>query len=104
MPSNIRFAVAAALLVACDAHRDAHPTADAQRGEALLGVALLHFVNQRRQDARAGGPDGVTDRDGAAIDVDLGGVPAEILVDRAGLRGKRLVGLDQIEIAAAPAR
>src|ERR1700732_2497513 len=34
----------AARLVACNAHRDAHATADAQSGETLLGIALLHFV------------------------------------------------------------
>jgi hypothetical protein len=39
----------------------------------------------------------VTDRNRAAIDVDLGGIPAEVLVDRAGLRGEGLIGLDQIE-------
>ena len=30
-----------------DAHGDAHAAADAQRGEALLGVAALHLVQQR---------------------------------------------------------
>src|SRR5262245_38734933 len=43
------------------------------------------------------------DGDGAAVDVDLVGVPAEVLVDGAGLRRERLVGLDQVEIADAPA-
>ena len=79
-------ASAAVCLVACDAHRDAHAAADAQGGETLLGIALLHFVQQRHQHARAGGADGVADRDRAAVDVDLGRIPAEVLVDRAGLR------------------
>ena len=42
--------------------------------------------------------------DGAAVDVDLGGVPAEVLVDRAGLGGEGLVGLDRFEVVGAPAR
>src|ERR1700760_3375847 len=89
--------------VPCDAHSNTHATADAQRGEALLGVALLHFVEKRHQHARAGGANGMADRDRAAIDVDLAGIPAEVLVDRAGLRRKSLVGLDQVEVADAPA-
>src|ERR1700733_13547110 len=85
-----------------DAHGDAHAAADAERGKALLGVALLHLVQQRHQHARPGGTDRMADRDRAAIDVDLGEIPAEVLVDRAGLRGERLVGLDQIEVPEIP--
>src|SRR6476646_11569834 len=87
------------LLLAFDAHCNTHAAADAERGEALLGIALLHLVEQRHQYAGTGSADGMADRDRAAIDVDLGGIPAQILVDRAGLRGEGLVGLDQIEIA-----
>src|ERR1700726_1602938 len=79
------------------AHRDAHAAADAQRGEALLGVALLHLVKQRHQHAGARRADRMADGNGAAVDVDLAGVPAEVLVDGASLRGERLVGFDQIE-------
>src|SRR5579864_2016329 len=85
------------------AHGDAHAAADAQRGQALLGVAFLHLVEERHQDARSRGADRMADGDCAAIDVDLAGVPAEVLVDRASLRGERFVGLDQIEVADAPA-
>src|SRR6476661_2349437 len=52
-----------------DAERDAHAAADAESGEALLGAAALHFMQQRREHARAGRADRVTDRDGAAVDV-----------------------------------
>ncbi len=75
---------------ALHAHRDTHAVADAQRGEAFLGVAPLHLVEQRHQYARAGGVDRMTK--GAVIDVDLFRVPAEVLVDRADLRSERLVG------------
>src|SRR5664279_5294285 len=55
----------AAGLIACNAHRDAHAPADAQRGEALPGIALLHFMQQRHQHARAGCADRMADRDRA---------------------------------------
>src|SRR5262249_62069742 len=44
----------------------------------------------------------MAERDRPAVDVDLPGVPAEVLVDGAGLRRERLIGLDQIEIAYVP--
>src|ERR1700744_3796633 len=69
--------------VPCNTHSNTHATADAQRGEALLGVALFHLVQQRHQHAGAGSADGMADRDRAAVDVDLGRIPAEVLVDRA---------------------
>src|SRR5438552_1080718 len=46
-------------LVAREAHRDPHPAADAQRRQALFGVALLHLVDERDEDARPRGADRV---------------------------------------------
>src|SRR5437763_2321958 len=83
---------------AFDAHRNSHAAADAQRREALLHAALLHFVEQGHEDARPGCPDRMAQRDRAAIDIDPIGVPAEIAVDRASLRRESLVGLDEVEI------
>src|SRR3954468_24426451 len=65
-----------------DAHRDAHAAADAERREALLGVAPAHLVEERDQDAGARGADRMTDGDCAAVDVHDLGVPAHVLVDR----------------------
>ena len=84
-------------------HGDAHAAADAQRREALLGVPLLHLMQQGDQDARARGADRVADGDRAAVDVHLGGVPAEVLVDRQRLGGEGFVGLDQVEVVGLPA-
>src|SRR5260370_35862936 len=78
--------------VALDAHRDAHAAADAERGETLLGVALLHLVEQRGEHARARGADRMAERDGAAIDVELVRIEAELLADRDGLAAEGLVG------------
>ncbi|MCY1416646.1 hypothetical protein D9M71_321620 [compost metagenome] len=41
--------------------------------------------------------------DGAAVDVDLAGVPAEFLADRQGLCSKGFVGFDQVEVGQLPA-
>jgi hypothetical protein len=65
----------------------------------FFGVALLHFVQQGGQHARAGGADRVADGDGAAVDVHLGRVPGRAPCSpRAGLGGEGLVGFDQVEI------
>src|SRR6267154_486133 len=93
----------ALVLLSLHAHRDAHAAADAERGEALLGIAPLHLVQQRHQHARTGSADRMAERDRAAVDVDLGGIPAEVLVDGASLCGKGLVGLDEIEVLDLPA-
>ena len=69
----------------------------------FLGSAAAHFEEQGVQDACARSADGVANRDRAAIDVHLAGVPAELLVHRAGLRRESLVRLHEIEIARLPA-
>ena len=45
--------------------------AEAEGGYAFLCVAALHLVDERDEDARAAGADGVADGDCAAVDVDL---------------------------------
>src|SRR3546814_4910448 len=65
-----------AALIALDAHGNAHAAADAERGKALLGVALGHLVQQGDQNAGARGADRVAEGDGAAVHVHLRRVPA----------------------------
>jgi hypothetical protein len=60
-------------------------------------------VQQRHQDAAAGRADRVADGDGAAVDVDLAGVPAHFLVDGAGLGGEGFVDLEQVQVGRLPA-
>src|SRR6185437_9963927 len=62
------------------AHRDAHPAADAQAGDPLLRAAPGHFVQQRDEDPAARRADRMADGDRAAVDVDLAGVPAHLVV------------------------
>src|SRR5262245_38642295 len=66
--------------VALDAHGNTHAAADAQRGQAFLCIAALHLEQERIQHPGARGADGVADGDGAAVDVNLLGVPAKPLV------------------------
>src|SRR3974377_2121171 len=70
---------------ALEAHGDPHATTDAQGGEALLGVALLHLVQQRHQDTRPRRTDRMAKCDRTTVDIDFAGIPAQVLVDRAGL-------------------
>src|SRR6185369_3293409 len=83
---------------ALDDHRDALPSADAERRKAERHVALLHRVQQRHEDARAAGTDRMTERDRAAVDVDLGGFDAELGEYAERLRGERLVELPQADV------
>src|SRR5690606_30603691 len=90
-------------LIASDAHGDTHAAADAQRGEALLGAATLHFEKQRIENTSARGTDRVADCNGPAIDVDLVCIPAEALVHRNRLGGEGFIGFDKVEIVVRPA-
>ena len=59
-PPSMRPSRSPSSRLALDAHRDAHAAADAERGEALLGVALLHLVAaaspaRARRRRRSGG-------------------------------------------------
>src|SRR5437764_2767118 len=88
---------------AFDAHRNSHAAADAQRREAFLCIALLHFVEQGHEDARAGRADRMPERNRAAIDVNPVGIPAELAVDGASLCRDSYAGFDEIEILGRPA-
>ena len=69
----------------------------------LLRARALHLVQQGGQDARAGRADRVADGDGAAVDVDLGRIEAQLAHHAERLGGEGLVGLDQVEVADLPA-
>src|SRR5580765_1062384 len=79
--------------LALDREGDTHAAPDTERRQPPLGVALAHLVKQRDQDAAAGGADRVAQRDGAAVHVDLGRVPAHLAIHRDGLRRECFVDL-----------
>src|SRR5271157_2350649 len=69
---------------AFDGQRNAHAAADAQSRETFFGVAATHFMQKGNEDTGARGAYRMADGDGAAVDVDLGRVPAKLAVDRNG--------------------
>src|SRR5580765_3267410 len=81
---------------------DAHAASDTKRSQAALGVALLHFVEQRDEDPAARGADRMAERDRAAVHVDLARIPAHLAIDGDGLGGERLVDLHEIQVLRLP--
>jgi predicted RND superfamily exporter protein len=61
-----------------DDRRDAHAAADAEGHEAGPPVAALELVEEGAEEHRAGRPQGMTEGDGAAVDVDPFGVEIEV--------------------------
>src|SRR6478736_3325353 len=80
-----------------DGHRDRTAATEAERGEAEPAVAPDQFVGERRDDPGATRPDRVTERDRAAVDVDLVPIEPQGTPVGEGLGGERLVDLDQVE-------
>ena len=64
--------------VALEQHRDALAAADAQCHEAELVVLAFHLGEDLGHEDGAGGADGVTERDRAAVRVDLVAVEVEV--------------------------
>src|SRR5574338_1717177 len=84
-----------------DGHGHRSPAAQAEGGEAPATTAPPQLVQQRGQDARPGGADGVAEGDGTAVDVDAIPVEAELVAIGQDLRREGLVDLDQVEIVDA---
>ena len=76
-------------------HSDATP---------LRPAVLLQRVQQRDDDARAGGADRMAERAGAAVHVDLLVRQAEVAHGRHGDDGERLVDLVEVDIARRSSR
>src|SRR5829696_3020342 len=83
---------------ALDDDRRGHTAGGAHRHQPSLEVAPFQFVQHRADQDRAGRPDGVAERDRAAIDVDLLTVELEIPDELFGDDRKRLVDLEQADI------
>src|SRR5258706_15176110 len=81
--------------------RDALPAADAQGGKRALAVTLMQAVPRGQRQPRTRHAERMTERNGAAVRIDVLGVigESELAQHRQRLRGERLVELDQIEIA-----
>ena len=77
--------------------------ADAEGGDAASQILRFERMQQRDDQAGAGGADGMAERAGAAIDVELLARDAEIALRRHRHHGEGFVDLEQIDIADAPA-
>ncbi len=72
-----------------------------------METALLERIEKRHQDARPGAADGVSQSDGAPVDVDTAPVPALLLQLAAvgeGLGSKGLVDLEEVVVGERRAR
>src|SRR6516164_1707198 len=80
------------------------PAADAQRSNAALQIMRLKRMQQRDDEACARRADGMAKRARPAIDVQLLAGNAEVALSRNGHHCERLLDLEQIDVADAPAR
>src|ERR1700687_293692 len=87
-----------------DDGRGAHAAADAQRDQRGRFVGALELVEHGTENHRTGGAERMAERDGAAIDIDLGVVDVEGLHVAQHHRGERLVQLEQIDVGFLHAR
>src|SRR5690349_4088120 len=88
---------------AFDRDRRSLAAADAERRNAALEVLRLQRMQQRHDQPRAGCPNGVAERAGATIDVELVARNPEILLRSHRDHGEGLVDLEEIDIADLPA-
>src|SRR6187399_2089786 len=84
-----------------DRERNPLPHADAHAGERALAALLDHLMRRRDDKPRAGHAERMTERDGAAVRIDVLGVvrKPELAEARQRLRGERLVQFDHVEVA-----
>src|SRR5258707_451969 len=80
---------------------DALAYADAHSGEAVATAAPLQFVEQGGDDARATTAQGMTEGDGAAVDVEFFLVDLQFADTLERLGGEGFVDLDQVKVVDA---
>src|SRR5262245_1565947 len=85
-------------LEALDDHRHALAAADAHALHAVARTGLVHAVEERGHDARAGHAERVAERDRAAVHVELPPGDVQLFGRRHHLRGEGLVDLDEIDV------
>jgi hypothetical protein len=76
----------------------AHAAADAHGDDGVAAAAAAQLVEQRRGELRAGAPERVAERDGAAVDVELRVGDAELALAVHDLRGEGLVHLEEVDV------
>jgi hypothetical protein len=84
-------------------HGDPLPDTDAHGRGCSARAAAAQLVQQGGADPRAGAAKRMADRDRAAVDVHPVGIKLQLVDDRDGLRGERLVQLGQLDLVQLPA-
>src|ERR1700687_2979426 len=77
---------------------DAHAAANAHANQCALELAALQFVEHRRDQRSAGGPQRVAHRDGTADDVELLVRHIEVALQAQGHRGEGLVDFHEVNV------
>src|SRR5260221_1755490 len=77
---------------------DTLAAADALRRQGVALALALHQRSRLAGDARTGGAERVPERQGAAVDIGLGEIDAEIADAGERLRGKGFVELDDVDV------
>src|SRR5256714_192869 len=85
-------------------YRVALAPARADRCAAQPAAAAAQLEHEAAEDARARGADGVSQRDGPAVDVDALLVDAQHADRVQGHRGEGLVDLPEVDVARLPSR
>src|SRR5215472_15738913 len=88
---------------AFDGDRRGFAAADAERRDPALCILRFKRMQQGHDQSRTGGPDGVTERAGAAIDVQPVAGNPEVALCRHRDHRKGLIDLEQIDVANLPA-
>src|SRR4051812_23335129 len=78
--------------------RRAHAGADAHRHHAVFLLAPAHAVHDGRGANGAGRPEWMPESDGAAERVDSGRIEAEVANHGEGLRCKRFIQFDPVDV------
>src|ERR1700682_3485752 len=81
---------------AFDDRGDAHAAANAHADQCALELAALQFVEHRRDQRSAGGPQRVAHRDGTADHVELLVRDVKVALQAQGHRGEGLVDFDEV--------
>src|ERR1035441_3244975 len=76
----------------------AHSTADAHRHDGEFSAASFQFMERGCGELCAGATERMSERDRAAVHVDLFVGDAELLLAVAGLARERLVHLEEIDV------
>src|SRR5207244_3060519 len=75
-----------------------HSTTYAHCHQSVTTPSALHLVQQRRRQLRARAAERMTERDGAAVDIEPTGIDRQLSQACEDLRGERLVQLDEIDL------